>query len=145
MHHHCRATAPPSSSPSRSPHARLSSDRVTVLTAPPRHHSTLQYTPSCLLTPSPTSARTLHRGARRRQGSGDLLVTGSTPLHSPRRVGLAPLSGLPKTAPYHRVVALPEHLAAGELVALASVRSNPSGHHRSTRDAEPRRTRPATA
>ena len=102
MHHHCRATAPPSSSPSRSPHARLLSDRVIMLTAPPRHRSTLQYTPSCLLTPSPTSARMLHRGAHRRQGSGDLLVTGSTPLHSPHRVGLAPLSGLPKTAPYHR-------------------------------------------
>ena len=56
----------------------------------------------CLLTPSLMSARTHHRGARRRQGSSDRLVTASTPLHTPRRVGLAPLSGLPKTAPYHR-------------------------------------------
>ena len=31
-------------------------------------------------------ARTRRRGARRRQGSGDLLVTGSSPLHSPQRV-----------------------------------------------------------
>ena len=41
-------------------------------------------------------------------------------------------------------VARPKHLAAGELEALAPVRSSHSDHHRCTRGAEPRRTRPAT-
>jgi len=58
--------------------------------------------------PTPCSDRMRLRVARRRRRSGDLLVFCSRPSCSRVHVGLAPLSGLPDLAPYHRCRCSPE-------------------------------------
>ena len=60
-HHQCQATALASSSLSRSPHARLASDCITVLPTTPRHRCSLQRILSLLLASSSSSSDSGYR------------------------------------------------------------------------------------
>jgi hypothetical protein len=134
-------------------HDLASSSRTPVIAAPIRHRrpspSSLShnygFTVSCRTSPhSPLcvfvavarrigDARTCRRGPRRRRPSDDQMVTGKGPSGSPRSVDLAYPLHLLDCAPIRRSRSTPEHLAAGELVALCSGHPSRSGHHHSTR------------